>query len=119
MLNLRDPEAVVRTLDDALRSFEQGGAVVVGVRELLLEFSETLAKSTPYEAGLSGPELVLARKRAARGIEGLGDDRPAVHLREAKRALGGLRQVYAPVARRAAADQVEPFWLRRRERPDA
>jgi len=118
VLNLRDPEAVVRTLDDALRSFERGGAVPVGVRELLLEFSETLAESTPYEAGLlSGPELVLARKWAARGIEGLGDDRPAVQCREAKRALGGLRQMYESHARVAAGNRVEPFWLRRRERP--
>lgn len=72
MLNLRDREAVVQTLDDALRSCERGGAVPVGVRELLLEFSETLAESTPYEAGrLSGPELVLARngrRAVSRGL---------------------------------------------------
>ena len=118
MLDLRDPEAVVRTLDDALRSLERGGAVPVGVRELLLEFSETLAESTLYEAGrLSGPELVLARKRAARGIERLGHDRPAVQCREAKRALGGLRQIYESHTRGVAANPVEPFWLRRRERP--
>jgi hypothetical protein len=118
VLNLRDPETVVRTLDDALRSFERGGAVPVGVRELLLEFSVTLAESTPYDAGrLSGPELVLARKRAARGIDGLGDDRPAVQCREAKRALGGLRQIYESHARGPAGNPVEPFWLRRRDRP--
>jgi hypothetical protein len=118
VLNLRDPEAVLRTLDDALRSFERGGGVPVGVRELLLEFSETLAESTPYEAGLlSGPELVLARERAARGIEGLRDDRRAVQCRKAKRALGGLRQMYASHARVPAGNPVEPFWLRRRERP--
>jgi len=115
VLNLRDPEAVVRTLDDALRSFERGGAVPVGVRELLLELSATLAESSSYEAGLSGPKLALARKRAARGIAGLGDDRPAVQCREAKRALGGLRQIYE--TRAAAGKPVEPFWLRRRERP--
>jgi hypothetical protein len=116
--NLRDPEAVVRTLDDALRSFERGGAVPVGVRALLLEFAETLGSSTPYEAGLlSGRELELARKQATRGIEGLGDDRPAVQCREAKRALGGLRQIYEPNVRSAAGNDVEPFWLRRRDRP--
>ena len=90
----------------------------VGVWELRLEFSETLAESTPYEVGLlSGPELVLARKRPACGIERLGDDRPAVQCREAKRALGGLRQIYESHTRGAARNPVEPFWLRRPERP--
>lgn len=118
VLDLRDPEAVVRRLEDAMRSFERGGAVPVDVRELLHEFAEALAESTPYEAGLlSGPELVLARKRAARGVERLGDDRLTVQCREAKRALGGLRQIYESHARAATGKPVEPFWLRRQERP--
>ena len=38
-------------------------------------------------------------------------------LSGAKRALGGLRQIYEWYARPAAGNPVEPFWLRRPERP--
>jgi hypothetical protein len=108
VIDLRQTDRVVLTLEEALGRFEKGGPLPVGARDLLTEFADALAHSSPGEADLSARSWAFARKAAARGRESLRDDRPEVQCKEAERALRELRAIFAGEARSTRRRHVSP-----------
>jgi hypothetical protein len=108
VIDLRQTDRVVLTLEEALGRFEKGGPLPVGARDVLTELADALARSSPGDAGLSADYWAVARKAAARGRESLRDDRPDVQCKEAERALRELRAIFSGEARSTRRRHASP-----------
>lgn len=90
MVDLGQPDRLVRRLKETLLRFEEDAPPPVGAGELLRELYDALEEADPAKVGLSAGQWQAAHEIAAKGLEALEDDRPEVQGREAQKALRGL-----------------------------
>ncbi len=101
VVDLREPNTVLRTLADAKRRAEKGAPASITVRDLLAELGDALADSGPLELGVSPRRWVRAQARASGMVANRQDATAARDTDRSAPTMRELRSVFRPAARSA------------------